>query len=97
MDRLQPDPISQQVARGFVDLGASNPPTITRTLLLREGQFAGHRFRCGSMQAFWWTERQELEFRDEAGQTLRTIRVDEAASPLDGSSQADDDSSRRAA
>jgi hypothetical protein len=91
MDRLQPDPISQQVARQFVELGASNPPVVTRTILLREGQFAGHRFRCGAMQAFWWTDRHEIDFRDEAGQTLHTIRLDEAAN------RADDDSSRRAA
>ena len=59
----------------FGELGASGP--MTRTLLLRDRQFAGQKFRCGGVQAVWLAGEDEIAFYDEGGALLKTVRLEE--------------------
>jgi hypothetical protein len=71
-----PDFLQQLVAKTFAELGASDSTSVIRTLLLKDGYFAGQKFRCEGFQAVLLTGRDEIEFYDEGGTLLKTIRVE---------------------
>jgi hypothetical protein len=73
-DGAQADTVEQLVAQTFAQLGAIAP--IIRTILLKDRYLAGHKFRCGALQAVWWTGKSVIEFRDEGGVLLRTLDLD---------------------
>ncbi|NLY01432.1 MAG: hypothetical protein GXY83_35520 [Rhodopirellula sp.] len=77
---MQPDAVFQIVAAGFAELGAADPQAIGRTLLLRDGYFVGHRFRCGGLQAILLPESESVEFFDAEGGPLRSVPLPQAES-----------------
>lgn len=66
--------VQQLVAQTFAQLGASAP--IIRTILLKDRFFAGHKFRCGALQAVWWTGKDVIEFHDQGGKLLTAIPLE---------------------
>ncbi len=70
----QVDSVQQLVAQTFAQLGAIAP--IIRTILLKDQFFAGHKFRCGAIQAIWWTGKNGIEFHDAGGTLLTAIALD---------------------
>jgi hypothetical protein len=62
------------LARTFADLGATRP--VVRTLLLRDRQFVGQRFRCEGVQAVWPAGSDEIAFYDEGGTLLKTVGIE---------------------
>ena len=70
---MQPDSLLQMAAATFAELGAADPESIRRTLLLRDRQFVGHRFQCGDLHAIWVLGSSEIEFHDRDGKLLRTV------------------------
>jgi hypothetical protein len=68
------DLLDQLLAETFAELGATGP--VIRTLLLRDRYFVGHKFRCGGFQAVWLVGGDEIEFYDEGGTLMRTIRLE---------------------
>jgi hypothetical protein len=72
--------ITEQVRRLVNDvflneLGASNGQKVRETMLIRSGNYCGHRFQMGPFQAVWFIEEDELKFSGADGQTVRTLTV----------------------
>jgi hypothetical protein len=63
----------QLLAQTFVELGATGP--MIRTFLLRDRYYAGQKFRCGGFKAVLPAGKDEIEFFDQAGALIRTVRV----------------------
>ncbi len=76
---MQPDATFQTISAVFAELGADRPEEISRTLLLRDGYFLGHRFRCDKLQAVLLPDSEEVEFFDEDGELLQSVRVQRPA------------------
>ncbi len=64
-----PDLISQLLEQTFAELGATGP--MVRTILLRDRQFVGQKFRCEGFQAVLLAGEKEIEFHDQAGVLLK--------------------------
>jgi hypothetical protein len=73
MDATQTEAVSELVVKGFTDLGASSPQSTSRSLLLREGHYAGQRFSCDGFQAVWWLGGDAVEFYDASGRLLKSL------------------------
>jgi len=70
-----PDLLNQLLVKTFAELGATGP--MIRTILLRDRQFAGQKFRCERFQAVVQAGGNEIAFYDEDGQVLKTVRLEE--------------------
>ena len=68
-----PDLLSQLLAKTFAELGATGP--VVRTILLFDRQFAVQRFRCEGFQAVLLAGGNEIEFYDQAGVLVKTVRL----------------------
>ena len=71
-----PDFLHQLLAKTFAELGATDPASVIRTLLLKDRYFAGQKFRCGAFEAVLLTGEHEIKFYDESGTLLKTISVE---------------------
>jgi hypothetical protein len=74
MHDCQPDYFARFITSIFERLGV-NPP-FNETILLRNGFYAGRKFRAGGYQVAWWVDRNVAEVIDQDGQTLETIGLD---------------------
>jgi hypothetical protein len=70
---MQPDPIIQAIIATLVELGADEPASLVRTVLLRDGYFVGYQFCCGERRAVWFVESGVIKFHDAQGKLLRKI------------------------
>ena len=61
------------LAQTFAELGATGP--MARTFLLRDRRFIGQRFRCGGFQAVLLAGGGMIEFYDQAGVLVKTVRI----------------------
>ena len=57
----------------FCRIGATGP--MVRTFLLRDRRFVGQRFRCGGFQAVLLAGGGMIEFYDQAGVLVKTVRI----------------------
>ena len=73
-EKTQADMMQQLVAKTFAELGATDP--VIGTILLKDGYFVGHRFRCGGMQAVRRAGGEVIEFYGEDGTLVKTVSVD---------------------
>jgi hypothetical protein len=71
-----PDLLHQLLAETFAELGATDPASVIRTLLLKDRYFAGQKFRCEGLQAVLLTGEDEIRFYDENGTLLKTMGVE---------------------
>ena len=62
------------------ELGVANGHKVRETLLIRNGNYCGHKFQMGPFQAVWFIEEDELKFSGEQGQTIRTLTVSQKLS-----------------
>jgi len=67
-----PDLMHQILSENFAELGAAGP--MVRTLLLRDREYVGQRFRCGGFQAVLLAGSGAISFYDEGGTLLKTVR-----------------------
>ncbi len=75
--RHTPDSLHQLLAKNFAELGASEA-SLTRTILIKDRYFIGHRYRCGRMQAVVLAGTKEIEFYDETGKLLKSVSLEDA-------------------
>ena len=59
----------------FQDLASSGPQY--ETILIRDGQYCGHRFACGDFHAIWFCEEDEVKVYDEQRQLLQVLQLGE--------------------
>jgi len=64
----------------FLKLGLPAPTDICETLLVNDGCFIGHRFRCDGGYAIWGVGWKAVEFYDEEGQLLKRVAIKKTAS-----------------
>ena len=75
MDESQVDAVYELVLRTFTELGVSNPRCISRSFLLRDSCYAGQLWRCEGFQAVWLLGRETVEFRDSAGNPVKSASL----------------------
>ena len=75
-DRAQSDSRYQFVVRILAELGVADVASLRRTVLIKDRQCVGHRYRCSGGQAVWWIARNLVEFFGPGGQLLKTIQVE---------------------
>jgi len=66
----------------LMELGAQADGKLRETTLIRHGNYCGHRYRLGTVEAVWFIEEDELKFSSASGGTLRTMVASEALSTL---------------
>jgi len=76
---MNPDPITQLVTATFSELSGTEPPSITRSVALEKGFFAGFQFRSDGLRAVWFAESRIVKFYDAAGKLVRKVSADERA------------------
>lgn len=77
MYNKQAEVVYQRVVAGFQTLGASDPVSFTRHLLLRERLYVGQRFQCEEFQAVVDGDAIELRFYAPDGKLLKTVPLAE--------------------
>jgi DNA-binding transcriptional regulator GbsR (MarR family) len=75
---MQFDPVTQAVVATLTELGAAEPTSLVRTVLLRDGYFVGYQFHCGDRRAVWFVESGVIKFHDAQGKLLRKIDPNES-------------------
>lgn len=72
----QADFLQQFVAETLAELGAdAEPSSIIRTILIRDQQFVGYKFRFEGMEAVWQSHGNVVAFFDERGKLLKAART----------------------
>lgn len=71
-------PVFPAVLEGFRELGASDLGSISRSILLRDGFFAGQKFFCGDMVAIVPVGGEEVAFFGRDGGLRKAVRLREA-------------------
>jgi hypothetical protein len=67
----------------LVELGAKNDGRKLReTMLIRNGNYCGHRYRLGDFEAVWFIEEDELKFSSSADGTIRSMIASAAITEL---------------
>jgi hypothetical protein len=59
----------------LTEFGVPKGQKIRETMLIRNGNYCGHKFQLGPFQAVWFIEEDELKFSGEKRQTVRTMTV----------------------
>ena len=72
-------PVFPAVLEGFRELGVPDLQSISRTILLRDGFFAGQKFLCGDMVAIVPAGGEEVAFFAGDGGLRKTIRFTEVS------------------
>ncbi|RMF39556.1 MAG: hypothetical protein D6753_13580 [Planctomycetota bacterium] len=85
--------VREAVRSQLRDLGAENVEAMRETMLIRNGMYCGRRFQCGTYQAIWFIEEDELKLFGPCGDVLRTLSASEAVAERSSSASSD----RRAA
>jgi hypothetical protein len=70
-EKAQQDAVQALVTRTFAELGATGP--VIRTILLKDGYFAGDKFRCEGLWAANLAGQDTIEFYGE--KLLKTVRL----------------------
>jgi hypothetical protein len=75
MDQSQADAVYELVAKGFAELGVSDPRCISRSFLLRDSCYAGQVWRCEGFRAIWLLDGDSVEFQHAAGSQVKTLSL----------------------
>jgi len=70
------------VVATFSKLGMPPPIDVRETLLIKDGFFIGHKFRCDGGYALWASGWNTVEFYDENGKLLKLVAVKKTAARL---------------
>ena len=79
MSAMRQAPVFPAVLAGFRELGAPDLESISRTILLRDGFYAGQKFLCGDMVAIVPVGGEEVAFFTGDGGLRKTIRLAEVS------------------
>ena len=63
----------REALKGFCDSPFAD---LTESILVRSGNYCGHRFESHGISAVWFLEEQEVKFYGTAGQVLQVIDFD---------------------
>lgn len=71
--------IRQRVVDALPELGYEKTDPNWETLLIVDGTYTGRRFEFDDLRAYWFVERQAIEFYGAEWQLLRTIELQSPA------------------
>ena len=71
----EPTPLHQAIAAGLSELGMPDLVCRRTTFLIRDGHCVGQRFLFEGIQAVWLIAENLIQFYDENGRMLRSVKV----------------------
>jgi hypothetical protein len=74
MHETQAQTIRRLVRQTFQGLGSRSTAPLRETLLIRDGNYCGHRFELGALQAVWFIEENQLKFYGPGGSIIQAVR-----------------------
>ena len=74
MNSGRPRQIRQLVQSQFAELRPDCQQIEQETLLIRDGQYCGHRYQGGGLTAVWFLEENQLKFYDTDGGVLQVVK-----------------------
>ena len=81
MQPSRPRDIRQLVQQQFATIASDAPAIDQETVLIRDGEYCGHRFRHGQLTAVWFFEEHQLKIYDANGHVVRVVLLGEEAPP----------------
>ena len=79
MPTHSPQEIRQRIQRRFSKLAGEEQPIQGETLLVRSGEYCGHRYQAESMSAIWFLEEEEVKFYNADGGVLEVVYTNDSA------------------
>jgi hypothetical protein len=79
MSASRPQEIRHLVQQRFAELSPSAGPIEAERLLIRNGQYCGHRYLSSGLAAVWFLEEDEIKIYDERGHVLDVCNPSQAA------------------
>jgi hypothetical protein len=73
MQPNRPREIRKFVQQQFAEISPDLDRIDQETLLIRNGQYCGHRYQNDRLTAVWFLEENQLKVYDEAGHVLRVV------------------------
>jgi hypothetical protein len=74
---IEPHTVRQSIRETLWALGASPDARLGESLLIREGNYCGHRFQCDGYEAVWFIEEEQVKFYGPTGAVLEAVEVPE--------------------
>ena len=71
----EPTPLHQAIAAGLSELGMPDLVCRSTSFLIRDGHCVGQRFLFEGVQAVWLIAENLIQFYDENGRMLRSVKV----------------------
>ena len=73
MPPISPREIRCVIQQHFTELANDDREITSETLLVRGGEYCGHRYRTDDMAAIWFLEEHQIKFYSAAGRVLDTL------------------------
>ena len=64
--------VRDHVYQVFLQHGVDKDAPIEEAIVIRDGFYCGRRFECGSLQAIWFVEEDQLKIYDQQGVVQKT-------------------------
>jgi hypothetical protein len=75
----RPREIRKLVQQQFADIEPCGEAIEHESLLIRNGEYCGHRYQSEHLTAIWFLEENEIKFYDQAGHLLRVLCAERLA------------------
>ena len=73
MHASRPREIRQLIQDQFTELSATSGSMLDETLLIRDGQYCGHRYQTDELSAVWFLEEDQIKIYNHAGHVIGVI------------------------
>lgn len=65
--------IRRVIRETFAELGSATDAPPREALLIRDGNYCGHRFRHDSLEAVWFIEENQVKFYGRDGRVVKVV------------------------
>ncbi len=72
--------VRQSIQESLWALGAARESRWAESLLMREGNYCGHRFNCDGFEAVWFVEENQVKFYSPLGGLIEALDVTQVIS-----------------
>lgn len=79
---MLPRNIREIIKRTFRCLTRETSEITAESLLIRDGQYCGHRFRSGTLSAVWFHEEDQIKFHGKDGDLLMVVKPSETGTAV---------------
>lgn len=73
MHSKRPREIRRLVQQQFAELSPTCGPIREETLLIRDGQYCGHRYQTEDLTAVWFLEEDQIKMYDRNGRVIAVL------------------------